>query len=465
MDPLSLVIAFVLGSIIAFVVATLLNKTKTVPKEEHNSLNASFNNVRNELSVAQTQEKALTEKIGELSSENGLLESQLIGLREEKQALRIDNATMKSSLANQQEEIETVRKQFTTEFENLANSILESKSKRFTLTNKENIESIIKPLNEEIAAFKLKVDETYDKESKERFSLEKRVAELILQTDKVSAEANNLASALKGQAKVRGDWGEVILERVLEASGLTRGREYKVQESIRNESGELVRPDVTVYLPDERNVIIDSKISLIAYERFCSTESDDERKGLLVEHLRSVYLHIDQLHAKKYDEITSSLDFTLMFVPIEPAYHLAMQNDNQLWDRAYKKHVILVSPTNLIAVIKLVSDIWNRDRQSKNVLEIARRGQRLYDKFIGFLDTLKDVGEHIEKAQRSYDAATNQLKQGKGNLVWQAEQLKSLGVEPKKGLTAAWANYDDTFEEDDDLAELPLLDQGKEEEI
>ena len=245
--------------------------------------------------------------------------------------------------------------------------------KKFTETNRDNISKILKPLNDEIAEFKKKVDDTYDKESKERFSLGERVGELIKQTDKVSSEANNLASALKGQAKTRGDWGEVILERVLEAAGFQRGREYKIQDSIRNEFGELLKPDVIIYLPEDRHVIVDSKVSLVAYDRYCEEEDEDKRKVLLNDHIKSIRTHIDQLHEKRYDQVSSSLDFTLMFIPIEPAYMLAVQEDTELWAKAYSKQIILITPTNLIAVIKVVSDLWNRERQSKMLKRLRNR--------------------------------------------------------------------------------------------
>ncbi len=447
MDILFIAIGLILGSIIAFIIANLLNKSRSVSKSDFDSLTSSFNETRSALSVAQSREADLNSTIGTLTSENASFSAQLGTLREEKATLLLENSTAKNSLANQKNEIDEIRKQSLIEFENLANKILESKSEKFTNTNRENIAKILEPLNEEIASFKKKVEETYDKESKERFSLAANVKELIEQTDKVSTEANNLATALKGQSKTRGDWGEVILERILEAAGLERGREYKVQQPMKNEEGETRQPDVLIYLPNERNLIIDSKVTLIAYENYCSAESDEDTNYYLKEHLKAIYTHIDQLQSKKYDEITTSLDFVLMFIPIEPAYLLAVQKDDQLWAKAYKKKIIMISPTNLMAVIKLVSDIWLRERQTKHAMEIAKQGQNLYDKFVGFLETMDDVGKHIGRTQDAYNKATNQLKLGRGNLISQAQKLKNLGLGTNKVLPASMVNFEDDFED------------------
>lgn len=460
MDVLSIGIGAVIGFIIAFIIATLLNKTKSVPNADFDNLNATLAQTKADLALSQGREQDRSQTIKTLTGEKDILTEQLGTIRKENAALEGENKSANEKLATLKKEIEELHAKTLLQFENLANDILDSKSKKFTATNQENIEQILKPLGVEIKSFKEKVEETYNKESKERFSLGEKVTELIQQTGKVSEEANNLASALKGQSKKRGDWGEVILERVLEASGLERGREYKVQEPIRNDDGNLLRPDVLVYLPDKRNVIIDSKISLVAYDRYCASDSDEDQSACLEEHLQSLYNHIDQLHEKKYDEITSSLDFTLMFVPIEPAYLLAVQSDDQLWAKAYQKRIILISPTNLIAVIKIVSDLWNRERQSKHALEIAKQGQTLYDKFVGFLETMEDVGKHINKSQEAYTKATNQLKLGRGNLVSQAEKLKALGIASKKAIPSSMANFEGHHIETDSDGENQLLAAG-----
>lgn len=457
MDFVAMGVGFAVGGIVVFIIASFLNKAKSVPRSEFDESNSKLNEANTTLRIAQDRERALIEAKDLLIGEKNSLAGELRLIRDSNAALSLENGLMQNRLATQKLEIEGIQQKFALEFENLANKILETKSEKFTETNRDNISKILQPLSEEIASFKKKVEDTYNKESQERFSLGEKVKELIEQTDKVSSEANNLATALKGSGKRQGDWGEVILERILEISGLERGREYKIQDSIKNDDGETLRPDVLIFLPDHRNLIIDSKVTLVAYDRYCSAESDEDCAVQLAEHIRSINNHIDQLQAKKYDEIDTSLDFVLMFIPIEPAYMLAVQKDTSLWERAYKSRIILISPTNIIAVIKLVSDLWKREMQSKHAQEIAKQGAALYDKFALFLETLDDVGNHIRKTQMAYDKASNQLKLGKGNLVSRAERLKNLGLATRKSLPASMANFEDTFVEDDPDIEALLL--------
>ncbi len=392
----------------------------------------------------------MSESLENQKLENNLKEAENHDLRkinvkliDERAALQANFNSLVEKLNTQKSEIEDIRQKSHLEFERIANSLLETKSEKFTNTNRENIENILLPLKQDIDSFKTKVQETYDKESKERFSLQNEVKNLIEQADKVSNEANNLAIALKGQAKKQGNWGEVILERILEINGLVRGREYDVQHSIKNSDGDQQFLDVILHLPDNRKLIIDSKVTVNAYERYCAAESDDERNQHLKEHLQALTNHIDQLSGKRYDDLDDSPDFVMLFVAVEPAYLTAMQHDAGLWSRAYSKRILLISPTNLMAAVKMVSDLWKRDNQSKNALEIAQQGEKLYDKFIGFLNTIDDIGKHISRTQESYNKAVNQLKQGKGNLIKQAENLKMLGIKSQKSLPSAMANYDD----------------------
>ncbi|SFG28810.1 DNA recombination protein RmuC [Pontibacter chinhatensis] len=322
--------------------------------------------------------------------------------------------------------------------------------------NKSNIEALLKPLGDNIDNFKKKVEETYDKESKERFSLEAKVKELVEQTNRVSSEANNLATALKGQSKKQGDWGEMILESILQQSGLEKEREYFLQQTIKDEEGNSLRPDVLVKLPDERVIIIDSKVSLVSYDRYFSAETAEAQEAHLQEHIKSIRKHIDDLHGKKYDNLESSLDFTMMFVPIEPAYMIAIQNDRELWAHAYSKRILLISPTNLIACLKLMADLWKREMQSKNAMEIVRRGELLFDKFVGFVSTLEEVGKHIKKSKTAYDSAIGQLKTGSGNLIGQAIKLKDLGLKSSKSISKAMLPTED--EPDQVIIDPRLLD-------
>lgn len=359
------------------------------------------------------------------------------------------NAELKAQLASKEELLRTQRQdlanmhaQLNKDFQILANQILEEKTIRFTDTNKTNMEAILKPLNEKLVEFKTKVEETYDKESKQRFSLEERIRELVALNNQISEDANNLTKALKGNNKIQGNWGEMILETILEKSGLKKGEEYFTQEFITDENGnriqneqhKFMQPDVVVVYPGGRKIIIDSKVSLSAYIKYVEAESDSVRIVAEKEHSLSIKQHIDELSQKSYQDYVESLDFVMMFVPNEPAYILAMQLDASLWDYAYKKRILLISPTNLIASLKVVADLWKREYQSRNAQEIAKRGAALYDKFAGFVDTLQDVGKNIERSQKAYDKAFCQLKDGNGNLIRQAEMLKELGVKTQKEL-------------------------------
>jgi DNA recombination protein RmuC len=369
--------------------------------------------------------------------------------------VRLENQVkfLTDKITFQKEELEGTKKHFATEFENLANRILDEKSRKFSLQNQQNIERILAPLGKEIHSFKQRVEETYDKESKERFSLEARVKELAQLNRQISDEARNLTEALRGNSKVRGNWGEAILETILQQSGLERGRHYFVQEFLKDASGNpllgpegrKMQPDITIHFPDERKVIIDSKVSLLDYERYFHARTEEEKKGFLEGHRRSVRLHVDQLSAKQYDSYDKVLDFVMMFVPIEAAYMVAIQADDQLWEYAYKKRVLLISSSNLIAALKMINDLWIRDDQSKNALEIADRGGKLYDKFVAFLSSLDELGKHLEKTQGSFSKAYKQLYSGSGNLIRQSEKLRELGANarskiPEKFIQGSEAN-------------------------
>jgi DNA recombination protein RmuC len=407
----------------------------------------SCNQIQIELSVCREKEAGLLDAKGSLTRERDQYLEQLNGANQELVKLSTEFANCKALLDTQATEIEKIREQSKIEFKNIANEILQNHSESFTKSNQENISKILEPLGTEITEFKKKVEETYDKESKERFSLDKSVKALIEQTDKISEDATNLTNALKGQSKKQGDWGELILVRVLESCGLEKGREFAIQQTIKDDDGKNLRPDVLIHLPENRTVIADSKVSLTAYERYNSCESDDESKTYLQEHINSIYSHIDGLSGKKYEELESAPDFVLMFVPIEPAYLLAIHSDGDLWNYAYKKRVMLISPTNLMPVVKLISDLWTREKQSKHHQDIVKRGGILYDKFVTFLETLEDVGVHIRRTQDSFEKASNQLQSGNGNLVWQAQQLKNLGV-GKKALPATMMDSDSAGEFD-----------------
>jgi len=381
----------------------------------------------------------------ELLEEN---QQQLNKLLSEISKLEAYNDGLHEKLETNKSEVEEIRKKSLLEFESVANKLLEEKTAKFSLSNKENMEQILNPLKENIVDFKKKVEETYDRESKERFSLEARIKELVTLNNQISKDANNLTNALKGQAKTQGNWGEMILENILEYSGLVKNREYFLQESYTDESGKRKQPDVIIKYPGDRHIIVDSKVSLTAYERFANEEDVEAQKLYLAEHIRSIKTHIDELSKKEYDSIEKSLDFVMLFVPIEPAFMTAIHFDQQLWNYAYKKRILLISPTNLIAALKMVADIWKREHQNANAMNIAKMGQLLYEKFAGFIGDMEDVGNSLGKASEKYEQAMGKLSTGKGNLIGQAERLKKLGISTKKELPEKFLFENEELEED-----------------
>ncbi len=402
-----------------------------------------LNDLKNEMATVSADYFSLQNQFREQRESAGKQNAQIEFLTTENQKIFARNAelsaindSLQQSLKNQRAEIERIQETAKTEFKNLANEILEEKSRKFTESNKENLDQLLKPLGENLETFKKRVNEVYENEARERFSLNSTIKLMMEQTSKVSQEANNLATALKGQTKTQGDWGEMILERILEDSGLTKDREYFSQYTIKNEHGENQRPDFVLKLPGSQLVIIDSKVSLNAYERMASAQNEEDRKQNLMLHVAALKKHIDTLSQKKYDDLKDSLDFTIMFIPVEPAFLAAVHFDSQLWNYAYHKHIILLSPTNLIAYLKLISDVWKRADQNTNALEIAERGGKLYDKFVSFVENLEKVGKNIDQARNSYNDAYKQLATGNDNLVAQTQKLKQLGAKNRKKLSS-----------------------------
>jgi DNA recombination protein RmuC len=325
--------------------------------------------------------------------------------------------------------LEQAEEKMTHAFENLSNKILEEKSKKFTAQNKENIGEVLVPLREQLGDFRKKIEDVYDKETKDRMSLYHEITNLKSLNEQMSKDAINLTKALKGESKKRGDWGEVILERVLEESGLKNGREYEVQGSYRDQTGKLFYPDVVVHLPNKRDVVIDSKISLNAYERYYAAADEADKASALKEHLASVRKHVSDLKGKSYDELVgvNSLDMVLMFVAIEPALMLAFEHDTNLFQDAFNNGIFLVSPSTLTMNLQVIQNMWRYEYQNQNAQEIAKRAGDMYDKFHGFVDALEDIGDKLTKAQTAYDTAHKRLVEGKGNLVSRAETIRKLG--------------------------------------
>lgn len=351
---------------------------------------------------------------------------------------RANNENLKEKVAEKQQEISLLQEKITTEFKSIAAEILEEKSRKITEQSHFSLKNILDPFGEKLTDFRKKVEETYDREAKERFSLEKEIRNLQQLNQQISKEANNLATALKGQSKIQGNWGEMILESILEKSGLEKEREYFLQKSHTADNGKRLQPDVLISLPNQKYLIIDAKVSLNAYERFCaSQENEQERTQYLKQHLSAVRQHIIELSQKNYQSLypNQSPDFVLMFLPIEPAFSLAIQHDADLLNIAFERGVVLVSATTLLACLRTVASIWRQEKQNRYAEEIAKEGGMLYEKAIGLVSELKDLGLKLQYAQNTYENVMLKLSTGKGNLLSKIEKMKALGIKTNKSLS------------------------------
>lgn len=402
--------------------------------EENKLLQSQVQSWLGEAKSYQSRCEVLEKTINEVKAELNELKSEFSIVNNEKIKAFSENELLQKSMMNYQKEREELQKKSLLEFENIAQKLLEEKSDKFTKSNKQNIEAILQPLNENIFRFKKQVEETYDKESKIRFSLDERIKDLMTQTSKISEEANNLVHALKSNHKKQGDWGEVILESILEKSGLIKNREYRVQQNLVSEERKNLRPDIIIDLPENRSIVIDSKVSLNAYNAYCNSEDKENQQIHLKQHLKAIQNHVDELSSKNYHELVNSLDFTMLFIPIEPAYLLAIQQDSDLWNYAYQKRVLLISPTNLIACLKLIVDLWNREKQDKSAQKIVKQAEKVYDKIFLFVKSFEQIGKQLHQATETYNRAENQLKSGRGNVLSQTQQLLDYGLAPKKDL-------------------------------
>ncbi|MFT3794014.1 DNA recombination protein RmuC [Flavobacterium sp.] len=360
-------------------------------------------------------------------------------IRTEKDSLAIQLSKKETDFENlwqrnleQKKEVEQLQEKFTKEFENLANKILEEKSTKFTEQNKENLKNILSPLQDKIQLFEKKVEDTHKESIGYHATLREQIFNLRDMNDRMSKETVNLTKALKGDSKMQGNWGELVLERVLEKSGLEKGREYEVQQSFTNELGQRVFPDVVVNLPDGKKMVVDSKVSLTAYEKYINEEDDLLKSGYLKEHIGSIRRHIDQLSGKNYHDLIESPEFVLLFIPIEPAFSIAASQDATFYDHALGKNIVIVTPSTLLATLRTIDSMWKNQRRQENVEEIARQAGALYDKFHGLLADLITIGKKIDDSKAGYSDAMNKLFEGKGNLITSVEKIRKLGAKAKK---------------------------------
>jgi len=409
----------------------------------------------------QSEKIGLEEKLIGLTTQHNILkeqfvnekisaEKQLLQISQEKENIRTEKDALAIQLSKkevdfenlwernseQKQEVEKLQEKFTKEFENLANKILEEKTNKFTEQNRENMKNILSPLQDKIHLFEKKVEDTHKESIDYHAALRQQILGLREMNEQMSKETVNLTKALKGDSKMQGNWGELVLERVLEKSGLEKGREYDVQQSFTNNDGQRVFPDVVVNLPDGKKMIIDSKVSLTAYEKYINEESDLLKITYLKEHVNSIKRHVEQLGEKNYHDLyqIESPDFVLLFIPIEPAFASALNEDTTLYNRAFEKNVVIVTPSTLLATLRTIDSMWANQKQQENAYEIARQAGALYDKFEGFVLDLVKIGKKMDEAKSEYGNAMNKLVEGKGNLITSVEKLKKMGAKAKKAL-------------------------------
>tara|TARA_R110000868_G_scaffold304437_6_gene565018 strand:+ start:1477 stop:2799 length:1323 start_codon:yes stop_codon:yes gene_type:complete len=433
-------ITLVVGAVSGYLIAHFKSKSDSSRLEERNSnLGEQLKETESKLDQI-TKEKE--EELRKEREEKGNLDRQLAGLKAEYSSLQ-------TKLSEQKEELAGMQDQLKVQFENLANKILEENTQKFTKQNKESLDQLLNPLGLKLEEFKKKVEDTYKEENRQRATLKEQIRQMGELNQKMSEDAKNLTKALKGDSKAQGNWGEVILERILERSGLTKGREYEVQQSSTTEEGRRLQPDVVVHLPDEKFLIVDSKVSLTAYERFSSSDDETEAQSALKQHVTSIRGHVKGLSEKNYQHIHGdrSPDFVLLFIPIESAFGTALQADASLYYDAFDRNIVIVSPSTLLATLATIDSVWKQEYQNKNALEIAQRGGALYDKFVGFVESMEDIGQRIRQTQDSYDTALNRLSTGAGNLVGQADKLRKLGAKASKQLPSSLTGSEEDDQE------------------
>ncbi|WP_299763716.1 DNA recombination protein RmuC [uncultured Dokdonia sp.] len=402
-----------------------LNQAKDAFAKAESQINTLRKEAADQLEVVRKQ---ANEEANTLRKEKDFFQNELT-------ARNVEFQNLEKRIEEKTEELATLQEKFTKDFELVANKILEEKSSKFTLQNQENLDKILKPFQEKIQSFEKKVEATQKDTIERNSALREQIKNLTALNEQMSKEANNLTKALKGDSKTQGNWGELVLERVLEKSGLEKDREYFVQQSFTTEDGSRVLPDIVIHLPDNKRMIIDSKVSLSAYERYVNQEDDLLKEQALKDHILSLRRHIVQLSDKNYQDLyqVESPDFVLLFIPIEPAFAIAINAENQLYNQAFEKNIVIVTPSTLLATLRTIDTMWNNEKQQQNALEIAIQAGRLYDQFVLLTDDLIKVGNQLRTVQGSYDTTMKKLT-GQGNLIKKVENLKKLGIKQKKHL-------------------------------
>ena len=441
MEILLVIIALALGLLLGWLLSqNIWNKNRA-------EIELLLKESERKLLILQTEKETITKSnldlINRLEIEKhelkGLLGNEQLkseGLNSRISKAETEYRNLLERLNTQKAEYEDLQKKFTTEFENIANKILKQNSQEFTAVNQKNISDILNPLKEKISTFEQKVQDTHEKGVRDSVSLREEVKKLYELNNKISEEANNLTKALKGDSKKQGNWGEVVLERILERSGLIKGEEYETQFTARNENGEMIRPDVVIKLPDNKHIIIDSKVSLVAYEQYANSDATEDKDKFSKLHIESIKNHVKGLSEKSYahSESFNSPDFVLMFLPIESSFSIAIQQDIELFNFAWERRVVIVCPSTLLATLKTIESIWKREKQTQNANEIAKEAGSMYDKFANLIDDFKKMGNQLDTVQKTYSEASNKLYVGNGNLISKIKLLEKLGAKNKKNI-------------------------------
>lgn len=431
---LAFVIALFLGIYLGKVLSSAKFQSEKVGLEER--LHANTNQLQAQKEQQENEKLAFQKQLQLSNQEKESIRTEKDSLAIQLSKKEVDFENLWERHKEQKNEITELQDKFTKEFENLANKILEEKSVKFTEQNNVNMKNILLPLQDKIQGFEKKVEQTHKESIDYHAALRQQIIGLSKMNVQMSKETLNLTKALKGDSKMQGNWGELVLERVLEKSGLEKGREYEVQQSFVTSEGNRVFPDVVINLPDGKKMIVDSKVSLSAYEKYINEESDILKNEYLKEHLNSIKRHVEQLGNKNYHELyqIESPDFVLLFIPIEPAFAIALNEDSTLYNKAFDKNIVIVTPTTLLATLRTIDSMWTNQKQQENAFEIARQAGALYDKFEGFVTDLVRIGNKIKDTKTEYESAMNKLVDGKGNLISSVERLKKMGAKAKKSL-------------------------------